>query len=57
MGRKIIQTIRTCAHCNTEPDDGTAMWEMCGEYICEDCFDEWDEQQQIALEERNKHED
>jgi hypothetical protein len=33
------------------------MWEMCGEYICEDCFDEWDEQQQIALEERNKHED
>ena len=54
MGARITQRIYTSDHCNTEPKDGTTMWEMWNNgrvYICEYCFDEW-QQEEIAHERR-----
>ncbi len=37
MGHRVTQTILECGVCNTIPEDGQYLWEMCGEYWCEDC--------------------
>lgn len=40
MGHKVIQRILECDCCGRIPDDGENLWEMCGKYICETCFDD-----------------
>jgi len=37
MGNRITQRVFQCGICGKTPDDGEYMWEMCGEYWCEDC--------------------
>ena len=39
MGHRVYQRIRMCDGCGEIPEDGSPMWEMCGEYLCEDCVD------------------
>ena len=48
MGHRITQRILDCSQCETTPEDGSYLWEMCGEFICEKCIekndsDEFDE--------------
>lgn len=42
MGHRITQRIITCDCCGNTPEDGTYLWEMCGDYICEECFNNGD---------------
>ncbi len=37
MGHRTTQRILVCAVCGIIPDDGEYMWEMNGEYWCEEC--------------------
>ena len=37
MGHRIMQRILECAICNKAPDHGEPLWEMCGQYWCEEC--------------------
>ncbi len=39
MGHRTRQRILVCAVCDKTPEDGEPLWEMCGEYWCEDCCD------------------
>ena len=39
MGHITYQRILECAQCGKTPEDGEAMWDMCGAYYCEDCVD------------------
>ena len=40
MGQRTTQRILVCDVCDTTPEDGENMWEMSGEYWCEKCCDE-----------------
>ena len=44
MGRRIRQTIYICELCGETPEDGTYLWEMSGEYHCEDCIENAEEE-------------
>ena len=46
MGHRITQRIIECAICKKIPDDGEYLWEMGGEYWCEDCCNEDGEEQE-----------
>jgi hypothetical protein len=43
MGRRITQRIIICDDCGRTPEDGEYIWEMAGEYICENCIDKDEE--------------
>jgi hypothetical protein len=38
MGRRITQKTYECSLCGRIPYDGEYLWEMAGEYHCEDCI-------------------
>ena len=46
MGHRITQRIIECAICKKIPDDGEYLWEMGGEYWCEDCCNKDGEEQE-----------
>jgi len=39
MGHRTTQRILQCSQCKETPEDGDYLWEMCGEYLCEDCVE------------------
>jgi hypothetical protein len=47
MGRRVTQRILECAICEKTPEDGEYLWEMCGEYWCEECCDKDHEAEEI----------
>lgn len=46
MGYRTTQRILECAICGRTPEDGEYLWEMAGEYWCEDCVDKDNESQE-----------
>ena len=44
MGHRVTQRIIECSVCRKTPDDGEYLWEMSGEYWCEDCCNKDDEE-------------
>jgi len=42
MGQRTTQRILVCSECDNTPKDGEYLWDMCGEYVCEDCIDKED---------------
>jgi len=49
MGNKTYQRILVCGDCGRTPDDGEPMWEMCGEYICEQCIYKDDDEEAATI--------
>jgi hypothetical protein len=47
MGHRITQHIRVCSECGRTPEDGEYMWDMCGEWVCEECVNKEDDNDSI----------
>ena len=52
MGQKVYQKVYICDCCGNVPNDGEALWEMAGEYICEKCFEDGSYDEYINLDEK-----
>lgn len=45
MGRLVYQHIRECYECGETPVNGSKMWEMPDGFICEECVEAQDNEQ------------